>query len=166
MNTGLDLQRNVIEMLIGLGLPAGVAKLIWLPLPMVLMLVMATLFALVSTWLERKISAAAQQRIGPDYMGPFGLLVPIADVLKLLVKEASNPHKSDPWLFVLAPLLIFIPAFMSYSIVPFGQHLIITNIGIGIFLWISLSSIAPIGLLMAGYASNNKYSLLGGSPIH
>jgi NAD(P)H-quinone oxidoreductase subunit 1 len=83
-------------------------------------------------------------------------------VLKLLIKEAINPAKSDPWLFVIAPILIFIPAFLSYLIVPFGQNLIISDIGVGIFLWIALSSVTPLGLLMAGYASNNKYSLLGG----
>jgi NAD(P)H-quinone oxidoreductase subunit 1 len=62
----------------------------------------------------------------------------------------------------MAPLLVFIPVFLSFLVVPFGQHLVITDMGVGIFLWIALSSIAPVGLLMAGYASNNKYSLLGG----
>lgn len=129
---------------------------------MVLIVGAVTVLALVSTWLERKISAAAQQRIGPEYMGPFGMLVPAADVIKLLFKENMSPAKTDPWLFAIAPLLVFIPVFLSYLIVPFGQNMVITDLNIGVFLWISLSSIAPVGLLMAGYASNNKYSLLGG----
>jgi NAD(P)H-quinone oxidoreductase subunit 1 len=95
-------------------------------------------------------------------MGPFGMLVPVADVVKLLFKENILPAKTDPWLFILAPILVFVPVFLSYLIVPFGQNLVITDLNIGVFLWIALSSIAPIGLLMAGYASNNKYSLLGG----
>ncbi|MBW4655003.1 MAG: NADH-quinone oxidoreductase subunit NuoH [Kaiparowitsia implicata GSE-PSE-MK54-09C] len=162
MDSGIDLQQSFISLLEGLGLSHSLAKVVWLPLPMVLIVGAVTVLALVSTWLERKVSAAAQQRIGPEFMGPQGLLVPAADVLKLLTKEDVFPAKTDPWLFALAPLLVFIPVFLSFLIVPFGQNLVITDLGIGIFLWISLSSIAPIGLLMAGYASNNKYSLLGG----
>ena len=162
MNSGIDLQGSLIELLTNLGLPTGVAKTIWIPLPMVIIVGAVTVLALVSTWLERKISAAAQQRIGPEYMGPYGLLVPAADVIKLLFKENMLPVRTDPWLFAIAPLLVFIPVFLSFLIVPFGQNMVITDLNIGIFLWISLSSIAPVGLLMAGYASNNKYSLLGG----
>ncbi|NJO80921.1 MAG: NADH-quinone oxidoreductase subunit NuoH [Cyanobacteria bacterium RM1_2_2] len=162
MSAGIDLQASFIDLLRGFGLTPGVAKAVWLPLPMLIIVAAVTVLALVSTWLERKVSAAAQQRIGPEYMGPFGMLVPVADVAKLLFKEDIIPAKTDPLLFSLAPLLVFIPVFLSFLIVPFGQNLVITDLNIGIFLWISLSSIAPIGLLMAGYASNNKYSLLGG----
>lgn len=162
MSAGIDLQASFIDLLRGFGLTPGVAKAVWLPLPMLIIVGAVTVLALVSTWLERKISAAAQQRIGPEYMGPFGMLVPAADVMKLLFKEDIIPAKTDPLLFTFAPLLVFIPVFLSFLIVPFGQNLVITNLNIGIFLWVSLSSIAPIGLLMAGYASNNKYSLLGG----
>jgi NAD(P)H-quinone oxidoreductase subunit 1 len=162
MNSGIDLQGSFIQLLVDLGLPAEVARVAWLPLPMLLVLVGATLGVLVTTWLERKISAAAQQRIGPEFAGPLGMLIPIADGLKLLVKEDIIPAKADALLFTLGPAIVVIPVFLSFLIVPFGQNLLITDLGIGVFLWISLSSIAPIGLLMAGYASNNKYSLLGG----
>lgn len=162
MNPGIDLQQNFIQTLTDLGLPAGVAKVIWMPLPMVLIVIGATVGVLVSVWLERKISAAAQQRIGPEFIGPLGILAPVADGLKLLLKEDVVPANSDPLLFTLGPVLVVIPVFLSYLIVPFGQNLLISNLNIGIFLWIALSSIAPIGLLMSGYASNNKYSLLGG----
>lgn len=162
MNPGIDLQANFVQALMDLGLPPGTAKAIWIPLPMVLVLIGATVGVLVTTWLERKISAAAQQRIGPEFAGPFGLLIPVADGVKLLFKEDIIPAKSDPWLFTLGPAVVVIPVFLSYLIVPFGQNLLISDLGVGIFLWIALSSIAPIGLLMSGYASNNKYSLLGG----
>lgn len=162
MNSGIDLQETFIQTLRDLGLPTGAAKAIWMPVPMGLMLIAATMGVLVSVWLERKISAAAQQRIGPDFMGPFGLLAPVADGLKLVFKEDVVPAKTDSVLFTLGPIIVVIPVFLSYLIVPFGQNLVITDVGVGVFLWISLSSIAPIGLLMAGYASNNKYSLLGG----
>lgn len=162
MNPGIDLQGSFIRLLTDFGLPAGVAKVIWMPLPMVLMLIVATVGVLVTVWLERKISAAAQQRIGPEYIGPLGVLAPAADGLKLLFKEDIVPAQSDPILFTLGPVLVVLPVFASYLIVPFGQNLILSDVGVAIFLWIALASIQPIGLLMAGYASNNKYSLLGG----
>lgn len=162
MNSGIDLQGSFIQALRNLGMPADAAKLIWMPLPMLLMLVGATVGVLVVVWLERKISAAAQQRIGPEYAGPLGVLQPVADGLKLVFKEDIIPAKSDPWLFTLGPVLVVIPVFLSYLIVPFGQNLVITDLNVGIFLWIALASIVPIGLLMSGYSSNNKYALLGG----
>jgi len=162
MNPGIDIQGSFIQSITDLGVPPGAAKAIWMLLPMALMLIGATVGVLVTTWLERKISAAAQQRIGPDFMGPFGLLVPVADGLKLVFKEDVVPANSDSLLFTLGPIIVVIPVFLSYLIVPFGQNLVITDVGTGVFLWIALSSIAPIGLLMSGYASNNKYSLLGG----
>lgn len=162
MNPGIDLQGSFIESLKDLGLPADVAKALWMPLPMFLMIIGATVGVLVVVWLERKISAAAQQRIGPEYAGPLGVLQPVADGIKLVFKEDIIPAKSDPWLFTLGPVLVVLPVFLSYLIVPFGQNLVITDLNIGIFLWIALASITPIGLLMSGYSSNNKYSLLGG----
>lgn len=162
MDSGIDLQGIFIQSLMDLGLPAGVAKAIWMPLPMLLMIIGATVGVLVTVWLERKISAAAQQRIGPEFIGPLGVLAPVADGLKLVFKEDVVPAKSDPLLFTLGPIIVVIPVFLSYLIVPFGQNLVITDLSMGVFIWIALSSVVPIGLLMAGYASNNKYSLLGG----
>jgi NAD(P)H-quinone oxidoreductase subunit 1 len=162
MNSGIDLQGTFIKSLMDLGLSAGAAKSIWMPVPMILMIIGATVGVLTCVWLERKISAAAQQRIGPEYIGPLGLLAPVADGMKLVFKEDIVPAKSDALLFTLGPIIVVLPVFLSYLIVPFGQNLVITDVGMGVFLWIALSSIQPIGLLMAGYASNNKYSLLGG----
>ncbi|MBW4678779.1 MAG: NADH-quinone oxidoreductase subunit NuoH [Microcoleus vaginatus WJT46-NPBG5] len=162
MNPGIDLQGTFIQSLIDLGLQAEIAQVLWLPLPMVLMLVGATVGVLVAVWLERKISAAAQQRIGPEFAGPLGVLQPVADGLKLVFKEDIIPGQADPLLFTVGPIIVVIPVFLSYLIVPFGQNLVITDVGMAVFLWIALSSIQPIGLLMSGYASNNKYALLGG----
>ena len=162
MEYGLDLEYSFNEFLKGFGLSSEIAHIIWLPLPMLLVLVAAVIGVLVTVWLERKISAAAQQRIGPEYAGALGVLQPIADGLKLLVKEDVIPAKADSILFTAGPILVLVPVILSWLIVPFGQNLLISNVGVGIFLWIALSSIQPIGLLMSGYASNNKYSLLGG----
>ncbi|MEB3886045.1 NADH-quinone oxidoreductase subunit NuoH [Lyngbya sp. CCY1209] len=162
MNPGIDIQGSFIQVLSDFGIPSGVAKTMWMPFPMGLMLVAATVGVLGTVWLERKISAAAQQRIGPEYIGPMGTLAPLADGLKLLLKEDIVPFKADPLLFTLGPIVVAIPVFLSYLIVPFGQNLAIADLGTAIFLWVALSSIQPIGLLMSGYSSNNKYSLLGG----
>lgn len=162
VSAGLDLELSFCKALEGWGLTPQVAHMLWLPFPMLLVLVAAVVGVLVTVWLERKISAAAQQRIGPEYAGALGILQPMADGLKLLVKEDVIPARADSTLFTLGPVLVLVPVILSWLIVPFGQNLLISNVGIGIFLWIALSSIQPIGLLMSGYASNNKYSLLGG----
>jgi NAD(P)H-quinone oxidoreductase subunit 1 len=159
---GLDLEGSFELAMRSLGLGPGAAHLLWLPLPMVLVLVAAVVGVLVNVWLERKISAAVQQRIGPEYAGALGVLQPLADGMKLLFKEDVIPARADGVLFTLGPVLVLVPVILSWLVVPFGQNLLISNVGIGIFLWIALSSIQPIGLLMSGYASNNKYSLLGG----
>jgi NAD(P)H-quinone oxidoreductase subunit 1 len=159
---GIDLQSSFSSLLEGLGLSPGLARVVWLPLPMLLVLTAAVVGVLVNVWLERKISAAVQQRIGPEYAGALGILQPLADGLKLLVKEDVIPARADGLLFTLGPVLVLVPVILSWLVVPFGQNLLISNVGVGIFLWIALSSIQPIGLLMSGYASNNKYSLLGG----
>ena len=162
VSPGLDLESSFSSLLEGLGLTPAVAHLVWLPLPMLLVLVGAVVGVLVTVWLERKISAAVQQRIGPEYAGALGVLQPLADGLKLLFKEDIIPARADGLLFTLGPILVVVPVILSWLVVPFGQNLLISNVGVGIFLWIALSSLQPIGLLMSGYASNNKYSLLGG----
>jgi NAD(P)H-quinone oxidoreductase subunit 1 len=162
VSPGLDLESSFSSLLEGLGLTPAAAHLVWLPLPMVLVLVSAVVGVLVTVWLERKISAAVQQRIGPEYAGALGVLQPLADGLKLLFKEDIIPARADGLLFTLGPILVVVPVILSWLVVPFGQNLLISNVGVGIFLWIALSSLQPIGLLMSGYASNNKYSLLGG----
>ena len=159
---GLDLQASFLDLLDGFGVSEGLAHLLWLPLPMVTVLVAAVVGVLVNVWLERKISAAVQQRIGPEYAGALGILQPMADGLKLLFKEDIIPARADGLLFTLGPVLVLVPVILSWLVVPFGQNLLISNVGVGVFLWVALSSIQPIGLLMSGYSSNNKYSLLGG----
>lgn len=162
VSPGLDLEQSFSQALEGLGLSVQAARMLWLPFPMLLVLVAAVVGVLVTVWLERKISAAVQQRVGPEYAGALGVLQPLADGLKLLVKEDIIPDRADSILFTLGPVLVVVPVILSWLIVPFGQNLLISDVGVGIFLWISLSSVQPIGLLMSGYASNNKYSLLGG----
>nr|YP_009557520.1 NADH-plastoquinone oxidoreductase subunit 1 [Lophiocarpus tenuissimus]QBC72276.1 NADH-plastoquinone oxidoreductase subunit 1 [Lophiocarpus tenuissimus] len=121
-----------------------------------------TIGVLVIVWLEREISAGIQQRIGPEYAGPLGILQALADGTKLLFKENLLPSRGDTLLFSIGPSIAVISILLSYSVIPFGYRLVLADLSIGVFLWIAISSIAPIGLLMSGYGSNNKYSFLGG----
>lgn len=140
----------------------GVYGLIWLLVPIFTPVLGITIGILVIVWLERKISAGVQQRIGPEYAGPLGILQALADGTKLLFKEDLLPSRGDILLFSLGPSIAVISILLSYLVIPFGYRLVLADLSIGVFLWISISSIAPIGLLMSGYGSNNKYSFLGG----
>nr|YP_010912416.1 NADH dehydrogenase subunit 1 [Tillandsia multicaulis]WIL88605.1 NADH dehydrogenase subunit 1 [Tillandsia multicaulis] len=135
--------------------------LIWI-VPILTLILGITMGVLVIVWLEREISAAIQQRIGPEYAGPLGILQAIADGTKLLFKEDLLPSRGDIHLFSVGPSIVVISILLSYLVIPFGYRLVLADLSIGVFLWIAISSIAPIGLLMSGYGSNNKYSFLGG----
>nr|YP_009755459.1 NADH dehydrogenase subunit 1 [Sinomenium acutum]QIP53868.1 NADH dehydrogenase subunit 1 [Sinomenium acutum]QNH68660.1 NdhA [Sinomenium acutum]WCP17022.1 NADH-plastoquinone oxidoreductase subunit 1 [Sinomenium acutum] len=136
--------------------------LIWLLVPIFTPVSGIIIGVLVIVWLERQISAGVQQRIGPEYAGPLGILQALADGTKLLFKEDLLPSRGDIRLFSIGPSIAVISILISYSVIPFGYRVILDDLSIGVFLWIAISSIAPIGLLMSGYGSNNKYSFLGG----
>lgn len=136
--------------------------IIWTLIPIFTPVVGITIGVLVIVWLEREISARIQQRIGPEYAGPLGVLQALADGSKLLFKENLFPSRGETRLFSIGPSIAVISILVSYSVVPFSSHFVLVDLNIGVFLWIAISSTAPIGLLMSGYGSNNKYSFLGG----
>nr|YP_010268255.1 NADH-plastoquinone oxidoreductase subunit 1 [Rhodiola stapfii]UIF94877.1 NADH-plastoquinone oxidoreductase subunit 1 [Rhodiola stapfii] len=139
-----------------------VYEIIWMLIPILTVIVGITIGVLVIVWLEREIAAGLQQRIGPEYAGPFGILQALADGTKLLFKENLLPSRGDTYLFNIGPSIAVISILLSYSVIPFSYHLVLADLNIGVFLWIAISSISPIGLLISGYGSNNKYSFLGG----
>jgi NADH-quinone oxidoreductase subunit H len=112
-------------------------------------------------WLERKILAHMQVRLGPMRVGPHGLLQPIADALKLLIKEDIAPTEADKWVFWMAPLVVVITAFTVFIVVPFGPTHAVTDMNIGVLFMLGVSSLSVLGVVMAGWASNSHYPLMG-----
>ncbi len=120
-------------------------------------------WALYATYLERKVSAFMQARLGPMRVGPWGLLQPIADAIKLLTKEDLEPDKADHYIFRFAPYISVAAAFIVFAVIPFAPDWgVITDINIGLLFVLSVSSVGVLALILAGWSSNSKYALLGG----
>jgi len=128
----------------------------------VAILLFLSLFALFGTWLERKVAGHVQDRLGPMETGGWhGWLQPIADAIKLLIKEDIIPAAADKKLFKLAPYLVFIGSLAGFAVLPFAANLIGSDLNIGVYYVIAITSLVVIGILMAGWASNNKWSMYG-----
>ncbi len=112
-------------------------------------------------WAERKVAARFQDRIGPNRVGPLGLLQPIADAIKLLTKENIVPRSADHWVHILAPVLVLVSAFLVLAVIPFGVGMAPVNLPSGMIYLVAVSSLSPLGIFLAGWSSRNKYSLLG-----
>ncbi len=131
-------------------------------LPIALIVGLLMLGVAYLTFFERKIIAAIQLRKGPNVVGPFGLFQPLADGLKLLLKETVIPAWANRGVFILAPLLTFTLAIMAWAVIPFDEGWVIANINVGILYLFAISSAGVYGIIMAGWASNSKYAFLGG----
>jgi NADH-quinone oxidoreductase subunit H len=142
-------------------LPAELRTVIVIVLLIVLIMVPLLLSVAYLTYAERKIIGYMQVRIGPNRVGPKGWLQPIADAVKLLMKEVIIPTKSDRFLFLMAPVLAIGPALAAWAVIPFGSELALANINAGLLYILAMTSMGVYGVIIAGWASNSKYAFLG-----
>src|SRR5256885_1370677 len=143
--------------------PETVNYVVWPFIQIGAVISLVAFWALYASYLERKISAFMQARLGPMRVGPYGLLQPVADAIKLLTKEDLRPDKADPYIFFFAPFISVAAAFIVFAVVPFGPDWgVITDINIGLLFVLSVSSVGVLALILAGWSSNSKYALLGG----
>src|SRR6476646_4990603 len=143
-----------------------------LPLLKIVVLLNAVLIAVTyMVLLERKVIAWVQVRLGPMRVGPYGALQPIADAIKLLLKEDITPARSDRFVFTLAPIVAMVPALIAFAVIPFDNEvtifgyrvpLFVADVNIGLLYVVSITSLSVDGIILAGYASNSKYPLLAG----
>lgn len=153
---------NVYDILSEWGLPLTVSQLIVMLAVATAVLIFTAVSVMFMVWWERKISAHIQVRFGPMRVGGWhGWAQSIADGLKLLLKEDIIPAGADRLVFALAPMVVFAASFAAFVIIPFGPGLIAGDLNIGVLFYISISSLTVVGIIMAGWSSNNKYSVLG-----
>ncbi|NBC31807.1 MAG: NADH-quinone oxidoreductase subunit NuoH [Alphaproteobacteria bacterium] len=134
---------------------------IWVVIQIVAIIVPLLLAVAYLTYAERKILGAMQLRQGPMVVGPFGLLQPIADGLKLMVKETIIPSGSNRVIFLIAPMLTFLLSLVAWAVIPFGEGMVVADINVGILYLFAISSLGVYGIIMAGWASNSKYAFFG-----
>ena len=133
----------------------------WIVIKIVAIVLPVLLSVAYLTYVERKVIGAMQLRRGPNVVGPFGLLQPMADGLKLFLKETIVPSGANPVVFLLAPMVTFVLALIAWAVVPFDEGMVLANINVGILFLFAVSSLGVYGILMAGWASNSKYAFLG-----
>jgi NADH-quinone oxidoreductase subunit H len=134
---------------------------VWSLIKIVLVVAPLMLCVAYLTYWERKLLSWIQVRIGPNRVGPFGLLQPIADGVKLLLKEIITPRAANRWLFMMAPIMTIMPAMAAWAVIPFGPELALSNVNAGLLFLLAITSLEVYGVVIAGWASNSKYAFLG-----
>ncbi|MFL6617555.1 MAG: complex I subunit 1/NuoH family protein, partial [Povalibacter sp.] len=142
-------------------LPQWTQAIVWYGVVAVLLFISVILVMAFLTLAERRVIGSIQARIGPNRVGPFGLLQPFADVLKLMLKEVVIPAESNKFLFILAPLLALIPALSTWAVMPLWPGFTVANINAGLLYILALTSAGVYGVILAGWAANSKYAFLG-----
>ncbi len=144
-----------------LGFSPLLAELVTMGIAAVVLITFAALSFMGLTYVERKVVARIQDRLGPNQAGPFGLLQPLADGIKMFTKEDTTPATADRWVYNAAPLVIAVFALATYAVIPFAPGVVGTNLNVGVFYVLAIGSGSIVAILMAGWGSNNKYALLG-----
>ena len=143
------------------GLAPGLVSFLVILLTVVAIAGLLLLLDIFLVWVERKVVARFQDRYGPNRLGPFGLIQPIADVIKLLIKEDTTPANADKVLYNIAPIIALAIVFVLWAVIPFTPTFVGSDLNVGVLYVVAVGAISTLGIIMAGWASNNKYALLG-----
>lgn len=149
------------SLMANIGLPSGVVVVI---ISLIGIVVMATFLLVMDiglVWFERKMVARFQDRLGPNRVGPFGLIQPIADIIKLLIKEDIMPQGADKFIFNIAPIFALATVLLLWAVIPFAPTILGADINVAVLYIVAIGAVGTLGIIMAGWASNNKYALLG-----
>lgn len=148
-------------LLTGWGLSSGLVTFILTLLGVLVVAIFVLVLDIFLVWVERKVVARFQDRLGPNRLGPFGLIQPVADVIKLLIKEDITPTGADRVVYNIAPILALATVLVIWAVIPFSSTMLGADINAGVLFIIAAGAIGTLGIIMAGWASNNKYALLG-----
>jgi NADH-quinone oxidoreductase subunit H len=143
------------------GLTSGLVTFIMALVGVVVISVFVLLIDIFLVWVERKVVARFQDRLGPNRLGPFGLIQPIADVIKLLIKEDITPQGADRIVYNIPPIIALATVLMLWGVIPFAPEILGADLNVGVLYIVAVGAISTLGIIMAGWASNNKYALLG-----
>lgn len=153
---------EVVSSALGAILPAPLSSIVVTSLAIALVTTFIALNVMIQVWAERRVVGFMQGRLGPNRVGPGGILQSVADAVKLLMKEMIVPFQADRLPFMLAPLVVLVPGLMVWAVIPWGPGLAVTDLNVGVLFILAMGVFPTIGILMAGWASGNKYSVLGG----
>jgi NADH-quinone oxidoreductase subunit H len=149
------------NLLTGWGLSEGLVKFIQMLIGIVVLATFLLILDIFLVWVERKVVARFQDRIGPNRLGPYGLFQPLADIIKLLIKEDITPDGADRIVYNISPILALATVLLLWAVIPFAPTILGTDINVGVLFIVAVGAVSTLGIIMAGWASNNKYALLG-----
>jgi NADH-quinone oxidoreductase subunit H len=147
--------------MLGLGWQPVLVAVILSVVGVVIISTLVLVLAIFLVWVERKVVARFQDRLGPNRLGPFGLVQPLADIIKLLIKEDLMPRGADKFIYNLAPIIALATVILLWAVIPLTPNVVGTNLDVGLLYIVAIGAISTLGIIMAGWASNNKYALLG-----
>lgn len=149
------------NLLLGWGLPAGLVSAILALLGVVVLCSLLLVLDIALVWVERKVVARFQDRVGPNRLGPFGLIQPFADIIKLLIKEDITPAGADKIVFNLPPIIALATVLLLWAVIPLAPTVLGADVNVAVLYIVAIGALGSLGIIMAGWASNNKYALLG-----
>ncbi len=149
------------DLFTGWGMAAWLVNIILAAIGIIVLCTFLLLMAIFLVWVERKVVARFQDRLGPNRLGPYGLIQPFADIIKLLIKEELTPDGADKVIYNLSPIIALATVLLLWAVIPLSPYIVGSNLNVAVLYIVAIGAISTLGIIMAGWASNNKYALLG-----